>query len=53
MSDKPENEVEEVEAFEKNWETPCIVCRDLPTVAETGLCGPCCWGEAETAGGNW
>lgn len=22
-------------------------------VEEVGLCGPCCFGEAETANGNW
>ena len=22
-------------------------------VEEVGLCGPCCWGEAETSNGNW
>lgn len=37
----------------KNWGTPCQVCDALPTVMDTGLCGPCCFGEAETAGGNW
>ncbi len=24
-----------------------------PLVESTGLCGPCCFGEAETAGGNF
>lgn len=31
----------------------CLVCGAVPTVEETGLCGPCCFGEAETIGGNW
>lgn len=22
-------------------------------VEEVDLCGPCCWGEADTANGNW
>lgn len=22
-------------------------------VEEVGLCGPCCWGEADTINGNW
>jgi hypothetical protein len=38
---------------DKNWEVACSACGELPTVHPTGLCGPCCFGEAETAGGNW
>lgn len=38
---------------DKDWETPCQNCGQQPTVHPTGLCGPCCWGEAEIAGGNW
>lgn len=38
---------------DKDLETPCQNCNQLPTVHPTALCGPCCWGEAETAGGNW
>lgn len=37
----------------KNWQVPCECCGQKPTVHPTGLCGPCCFGEAETAGGNW
>lgn len=37
----------------KNHSTPCVVCEALPTVGDTELCGPCCFGEAETADGNW
>lgn len=37
----------------QDWSTPCAVCDALPTVTETGMCGPCTWGEAATAGGNW
>ena len=36
-----------------DWEHPCDVCGALPTVPETGMCGPCTFGEADTAGGNW
>jgi hypothetical protein len=39
--------------FGKNWEGKCQVCDRSPTVNATGLCGPCTWGEADTAGGNW
>ncbi len=38
---------------DKDWDTPCQNCGQLPTVHPTALCGPCCFGEAETAGGNW
>lgn len=38
---------------DKDWATPCCNCNQLPTVYPTDLCGPCCWGEAGTAGGNW
>lgn len=38
---------------DKDWATPCMNCEALPTVHPVQLCGPCCWGEAETAGGNW
>lgn len=31
----------------------CTVCGASPTVADTGLCGPCAFGEAGTAGGSW
>lgn len=36
-----------------NWDGKCSVCGDTPTVPLTGLCGPCTFGEAQTAGGNW
>lgn len=38
---------------DKDWTTPCMNCGEVPTVHPTQLCGPCCFGEAETAGGNW
>ena len=28
--------------------TPCINCGQMPTIDETGLCGPCCYGEADS-----
>lgn len=36
-----------------NWSGKCIVCGESPTVSCTEMCGPCTFGEAETAGGNW
>jgi ribosomal protein L37E len=38
---------------DQDWETECSNCGQKPTVHPTGLCGPCCFGEAETIGGNW
>lgn len=32
----------------------CESCGSMEClVAEVGLCGPCCFGEADTAFGNW
>lgn len=39
--------------FRKNYQTSCVVCGSTPTVGDMELCGPCCFGEAETIGGNW
>ena len=36
-----------------DWRKECENCGETPTVHPTSLCGPCCFGEAETAGGNW
>ena len=41
------------EAFEKDWGRKCENCGATPVVNATGLCGPCTFGEAATAGGNW
>ena len=41
------------EVPDKNWGKACQCCGSYPTVRDTGLCGPCCFGEAETIGGNW
>jgi hypothetical protein len=41
------------EAFEVDWGRACEVCAQTPVVNATGLCGPCTFGEADTAGGNW
>lgn len=38
---------------EKDYDTPCSNCDAVPTVHPTGLCGQCCFGEADTANGNW
>lgn len=36
-----------------DWSRKCDVCGQRPVVPETGMCGPCTFGEADTAGGNW
>lgn len=38
---------------DKDWHTRCQNCDATPTVHPFQLCGPCCFGEADTAGGNW
>ena len=40
-------------ASEPDWNGKCEVCGETPIVPETGMCGPCTFGEAETEGGNW
>jgi len=37
----------------QDWQKKCENCGETPTVVATGLCGPCTWGEAATAGGDW
>ena len=49
LNSSPDNE----EAFACDWTRECEVCESTPVVNATGLCGPCTWGESETAGGNW
>lgn len=36
-----------------DWRGECEVCGSSPVLPVTGMCGPCSFGEAETAGGNW
>ncbi len=36
-----------------DWSGKCEVCGESPIVPVTGMCGPCTFGEANTAGGNW
>lgn len=36
-----------------DWSRGCENCQARPVVPCTGLCGPCTFGEAETANGNW
>lgn len=48
-----ESEIANDEDMRPDWETPCDICGQVPTVPLTGLCGPCTFGEAKTVGGNW
>jgi len=36
-----------------DWTGNCDNCGASPIVPMSGLCGPCTFGEADTAGGNW
>lgn len=36
-----------------NYEVTCMNCEASPTVGDEGLCGPCFFGDASTAGGEW
>lgn len=38
---------------EPDWSRTCKVCEARPVVPSTGMCGPCTFGDSETAGGNW
>lgn len=51
---RQEREAEELsDPQRKNWNWKCQNCESVPTVGDTGLCGPCCFGEASTINGNW
>ncbi len=39
--------------MEPDWTRVCENCGASPVVPITGMCGPCSFGEASTAGGNW
>lgn len=51
MSNEPQYASEE--ETKPDWTKKCENCKATPIVPLTGLCGPCTFGEAETAGGNW
>lgn len=38
---------------EPDWSNKCENCGATPIVPATGMCGPCTFGEADTADGNW
>ena len=43
----------EPKEVDPDWKHSCIVCGNTPVLPITDMCGPCTFGEAETAGGNW
>ena len=56
-------EPEEID-FVPDWDTPCDICEQTPTVTGVNkegkqtnhweMCGPCTWGEADTLDpDNW
>lgn len=51
---KPEKK--KLQKGDADWSSKCVACGATPTVY-TGegndCCGPCTFGESETAGGNW
>lgn len=52
-SQEPSEEEESTKTHEPDWSKKCEVCGATPVHPQTGLCGPCTFGEADTAGGNW
>lgn len=36
-----------------DYESKCEVCGATPVLPQSGMCGPCTFGEADTADGNW
>ena len=50
---KPTEKPPRSEETEPDWSHECENCGATPIVPATGMCGPCTFGEADTAGGNW
>jgi hypothetical protein len=45
---------DEDERFQANYEVECENCSQTPTVNDIGLCGACCFGEADCIDpNNW
>lgn len=51
--ESPADELENLAAFRPDETRQCGVCGASPVVSATGLCGPCTWGESDTAFGGW
>ena len=52
-TDEQLDAMSEEERGRPDWGHRCQVCDATPVVPITGMCGPCSFGEAETANGNW
>ena len=52
MSEQKEKETTKKDTA-PDWTRQCEVCGASPVVPMTGMCGPCTFGEADNAGGNW
>lgn len=50
---KPKELTKDDPEVRPDYSRGCSNCGDSPIVPVTGMCGPCTFGEAETAGGNW
>lgn len=48
-----DEELDDSQETRPDWGSKCCVCGESPIVPVTGLCGPCTFGESDTAGGNW
>jgi hypothetical protein len=53
MSANKKEEPSDPESTKPDWTRSCDVCGQTPIVPVTGMCGPCTFGEADTADGNW
>jgi hypothetical protein len=53
FNEKTGKKPKEKKMSEPDWEGKCENCGESPIVPETGMCGPCTFGEADTVGGNW
>lgn len=51
-----DDEINKIDTFEPDYETPCEACGSVPTVTgvkdnvvvySSGMCGCCLWGDAE------
>ena len=43
----------ESDHYPPDWTKNCEVCGATPVHPATGMCGPCTFGDADTANGNW
>jgi len=46
-------EIAQDKEVEPDWDHECEVCGQRPILPVSGMCGPCTFGDAETAGGDW